>query len=103
MCIVGMFKKLETSGKKKKCKQVADLADLARSVSNHQYCCAASSDGDGEMVTEKWLTILNHINNVHDCHGERLPSFYIALYMYIMSIPCDKTFPWVPLFFTLRP
>ena len=70
MCIVGVFKKLETSGKKKKCKQVADWA---RSVSNHLYWCAASSDGDGEMVSEKWLSILNHITNVHEGHGERFP------------------------------
>ena len=69
MCIVGVFKKLETSGKKK-CKQVADWA---RSVSNHLYWCAASSDGDGEMVSEKWLSILNHITNVHEGHGERFP------------------------------
>ena len=70
MCIVGVFKKLETSGKKKKCKQVADWA---RSVSNHLYWCAASSDGDGKMVSEKWLSILNHITNVHEGHGERFP------------------------------
>jgi len=66
----GVFKKLETSGKKKKGKQVADWA---RSVSNHLYWCAASSDGDGEMVSEKWLSILNHITNVHEGHGERFP------------------------------
>ncbi|XP_078340505.1 uncharacterized protein LOC144617479 [Crassostrea virginica] len=68
----GVFKKLETSGKKKMCKQVADWA---RSVSNQLYWCAASSDGDGEMVSEKWLSNLNHITNVNEGHGERFPKF----------------------------
>ena len=71
MCIVGVFKKLETSGKKK-CKQVADLA---RSVSNHLYWYATSSGGVGEMVSEKWLSILNHITNVHKCQRERFPKY----------------------------
>ena len=70
MCIVGVFKKMETSDKKKKCKQVADCA---RSVSNHLYWFAASSDEDGEMVSEKFMSILNHITNVHEGHGERFP------------------------------
>jgi solute carrier family 8 (sodium/calcium exchanger) len=68
---LGVFKKLEASGKKKKCKQVGDWA---RSVSNHLYWCAASSEGDGELVLEKWLSVLNHITNIHDGHGKLFPS-----------------------------
>ncbi|XP_061183986.1 uncharacterized protein LOC133192121 isoform X2 [Saccostrea echinata] len=66
----GVFKKLEAIGKKKKYKQVGDWA---RSVSNHLYWCAASSEGDGELVSEKWLSILNHITDVHEGHGKRFP------------------------------
>eukprot|EP00105_Crassostrea_gigas_P037323 XP_019921471.1 PREDICTED: uncharacterized protein LOC105325318 [Crassostrea gigas] len=61
---------LETVGKKKKCELVGDWA---RSVSNHLYWCASSSDGDGELVSEKWLSVLNHITNVHEGHGQRFP------------------------------
>lgn len=62
----GVYKKLETVGKKKKCELVGDWA---RSVSNHLYWCASSSDGDGELVSEKWLSVLNHITDVHEGHG----------------------------------
>nr|XP_034319417.1 uncharacterized protein LOC105325318 [Crassostrea gigas]XP_034319418.1 uncharacterized protein LOC105325318 [Crassostrea gigas] len=65
----GIYKKLETVGKKK-CELVGDWA---RSVSNHLYWCASSSDGDGELVSEKWLSVLNHITNVHEGHGQRFP------------------------------
>ena len=42
-------------------------------MSNHLYWCAASSDGDWEMVKQKWLSILNHIANVHEGHGDKFP------------------------------
>lgn len=63
-----MFKKLEAIGRKKKYKQVGDWA---RPVSNHLNWCAAFSEGDGELVSEKWLSILNHITDVHEGHGNR--------------------------------
>lgn len=65
----GIYKKLETVGKKK-CELVGEWA---RSVSNHLYWCASSSDGIGELVSEKWLSVLNHITNVHEGHGQRFP------------------------------
>jgi len=34
-----------------------------------------SSEGDGEMVLEKWLSILNHVANVHEGHGERFSKY----------------------------
>ena len=68
--VVGVYKKLEAAGKKKGCKKVKDWA---RSVSNHLYWCAASSNGDGELVQQKWLSILNHVTNVHQGHGDRFP------------------------------
>ena len=49
------------------------VADWFQSVSNHLYWCAASSDERGEMVSEKLLSILNHITSVHKGHGERFP------------------------------
>lgn len=49
----------------------AVVLEWAHSISNHLYWCAASSNGDAELVKEKWLSILNHICNVHHGHGEK--------------------------------
>ncbi|XP_056014958.1 uncharacterized protein LOC130052852 [Ostrea edulis] len=60
-----VFKKLEASGKK--CRKVAYWA---RSVSNHLYWCAASSNENGELVLEKWFSVLNHVANIYEGHGK---------------------------------
>ena len=65
-----MYKKLELAGKKKGCEKVKAWA---RSVSNHLYWCAASSNGEGDMVQQKWFSILNHVVNVHEGHCELFP------------------------------
>lgn len=54
--------------KKRECKQ---QGDKAQSVSDHQYWCAATSEGDGELLSERWLSILYHITDVHGVHEER--------------------------------
>ncbi|KAK3100232.1 hypothetical protein FSP39_016728 [Pinctada imbricata] len=66
----GIYKKLVAAGKKKGCESVGEWA---RSVSNHLYWCASSSQGDGELVKEKWLSLLNHVTNVHEGHGDLYP------------------------------
>lgn len=73
MCFIGVFKKLEAFGRKKKYKQVGDRA---RSVSNHLSWCATSSEGDGELVSKKWLYILNHIKDVYEGHGKRFLKYW---------------------------
>ena len=67
----GVYKKLESSGKKKGCEKVKAWA---RSVSNHMYWCAASSGGDGELVQQKWFSILNHVVDIHEGHGQMFPN-----------------------------
>lgn len=54
--------------KKKGCEQIKDWC---HSISNHLYWAAATSDGDGDLVEEKWLSILNHVCDVHEGHGDR--------------------------------
>lgn len=63
-----VFKKFKAIGKKRKCKQ---LGEKAQSLLKQQYWCAATSEGDGDLVSEKWLSILDYITYVHGCHGER--------------------------------
>ncbi|XP_021351033.1 uncharacterized protein LOC110448878 [Mizuhopecten yessoensis] len=67
----GVYKKLETLGKSKK---YAQAGLWARSVSNHVYWCAASSEGNGELVRQKWTSILNHITVIHEGHGDLFQS-----------------------------
>ncbi|KAJ8310408.1 hypothetical protein KUTeg_012273 [Tegillarca granosa] len=43
--------------------------EWARSVSNHIYWCAASSNGDGDLVRDQLVSILNHVTNMHEGHG----------------------------------
>ena len=61
--ILGVFKKLIAVSKKRDCSQIADWA---HSISNHMYWAASSSNGNGEMVLQKWQSILNHVCNKHE-------------------------------------
>lgn len=64
----GIFKKLEAVVKKKNCEI---RGDWSRSISNHTYWCAMSSEWGGELVSQKWCSILNHVCNVHEGHGNK--------------------------------
>ena len=45
-----------------------------KSIVNHLYWCAASTTaGNGEMIKAKWLSLENHIHNVHHGHGDLFP------------------------------
>lgn len=63
-------KKIEALSKKKSC---AIVGQWKQSISNHMYWCAASSNGDGQKVVAKWLSITNHVRNVHEGHSEAFP------------------------------
>ncbi|KAK3105927.1 hypothetical protein FSP39_008705 [Pinctada imbricata] len=67
----GVFKKLIAVSKKRDCSQIADWA---HSISNHMYWAASSSNGNGEMVLQKWQSILNHVCNKHEGHGDLFPT-----------------------------
>ncbi|KAH3817855.1 hypothetical protein DPMN_119411 [Dreissena polymorpha] len=55
-------------GKKKGCEAVGNWA---RSIANHLYYCATSSEGNGDLVVAKWTSIGNHdVTNRHDGHGD---------------------------------
>jgi len=64
-------KKIEALAKKKSC---AVLGNWKQSISNHLYLFSAGSNGDGEQVKAKWLSITNHVINVHQGHSETFPS-----------------------------
>ena len=58
------------SWKKKGCEA---LKKWAHSISNHMYWCASSSGGDGETMVQMWQSILNHVKDFHEGHGQLFP------------------------------
>ncbi|XP_014676345.1 PREDICTED: uncharacterized protein LOC106816275 isoform X2 [Priapulus caudatus] len=62
-----IMKKLDKLAKKKCNRQ---LTSWVRSVVNHLYWAAASSGGRAEECREKWLSVVNHVANVHTGHGD---------------------------------
>ncbi|XP_046339478.2 uncharacterized protein LOC124120650 isoform X2 [Haliotis rufescens] len=67
----GIYKKLQKISKKK---GLEIISLWAHSISNHLYWCAATSKGNAEEVQAKWLSIANHIANIHSGHGASFPS-----------------------------
>lgn len=69
--IKGIHKKILAKSKRRTCDV---LGRWAQSISNHIYWAAASSGGNGQLVRDKFLSILNHVTNVHVGHSELFPS-----------------------------
>lgn len=69
---VGLRKKLEAAAKQKDCQLIGEWL---RSIINHLYWCIVSTDpGETDMVGAKWLSLENHIHNVHSGHSDIFPS-----------------------------
>ena len=67
----GFRKKLDKLGKQKNCEVISEWQ---KSIINHLYWCVSSSPADdSELITAKWLSLDNHIHNVHRRHGKKFP------------------------------
>lgn len=60
-----------SAGKEKWCEF---LIKLAQAVSNYTYWCAAISNGNEELLKSKLLSLLNHVCDIHEGHGDLFPS-----------------------------
>ena len=59
----GLCKKIDKIAKEKDCEEVGEWR---QSISNHMYWCAASTtDGNGQVIKEKWKMLPLHIQNIH--------------------------------------
>ena len=70
--IIGFRKKLEALAKQKDCDLVGKWL---RSIINHLYWSVASTpDGDAEKMKVKWLSLDNHVHDVHSGHHGLFPN-----------------------------
>ncbi len=66
----GLAKKIDALSKRPKC---ADAGKWTRSIVNHVYWCASTSNGDQDLLLAKWDSVVNHICNIHDGHSDLFP------------------------------
>lgn len=64
-----IVKKLTKSAKKKGCE---DLFPWIKSICNHLWWACQTSKGNGELLREKWISIVNHVINVHSWGGSNV-------------------------------
>lgn len=69
---VGIKKKLIAASKRFKDSDI--ILVWVKSIVSHLYYCACTSNGDGQLIVAKWLSILNHISNVHSGHSPIFPT-----------------------------
>ena len=67
MLLAAIGKKVEKIGKAKK-KQIVN--GWVQSIKNHVYWCASTSNGNPELIREQWMSMFNHIIDIHDGHGK---------------------------------
>ena len=67
---IGLRKKLEALAKKKGYDLVAKWQ---KSIINHLYWCVSSTtDGNGDVIKAKWLSLDRHLHNLHRNHSDKL-------------------------------
>ena len=59
-------KKLRAASKKATCKI---LEKWIKSIGNHLWWCCATCEGDSELLREKWISVLFHVQNKHRWTG----------------------------------
>ena len=62
---------MESLAKLKECKVVGEWE---KSMINHLYWCVVSTRcGNGDVMKAKWLSLDNHLHDVHSGHSEDYP------------------------------
>ena len=61
-----VVKKLMQKGKQKHCEQLPWM----QSISNHLWWSVQTCNGDVQLLIDKWVSIVHHINNVHEWVGD---------------------------------
>lgn len=67
--MLGLKKKLDALSKEKDC---SVASEWRRSLTNHLYWCACTSNGDGELMLAKWESVADHMQDIHTNHDNPL-------------------------------
>ena len=68
---IGLHKKLDAAAKQRDCERIGEWQ---KSIVNHLYWCIVSTPScDFTVVKAKWLSLDNHVHNVHTGHGDGYP------------------------------
>ncbi|XP_065071075.1 uncharacterized protein LOC135695817 [Rhopilema esculentum] len=67
----GVESKLTKAGQKK---GASLIQNWIKAIVNHIYWIASTSGHEKELKKEKWLSVLNHMCNIHAGHGDLFPN-----------------------------
>ena len=67
-----VVKQLTQKGKLKHCER---LLPWIQSISNHLWWAAQICNGDAQLLTEKWTSIVYHVSNIHEWNGGKDSKF----------------------------
>ena len=85
-------KKLSKKAKKKGCEE---LTAWIQCISNHLWWCAATCNGQAEVLREKWLSMLEHIANKHTWKSSPKFQFVKKCGHAVMSRREKKSITWL--------
>ncbi|XP_070390968.1 uncharacterized protein [Dermacentor albipictus] len=66
----GIRRKLTAASRKARCRE---LLSWIQPIVNHLYWCACACGGNGDLLVATWTSLLNHIADIHDGHGNPYP------------------------------
>ncbi|XP_054927727.1 uncharacterized protein [Dermacentor andersoni] len=66
----GIRRKLTAASRKARCRE---LLSWIQPIVNHLYWCACACGGNGDLLVATWTSLLNHIADIHDGHGNLYP------------------------------
>ena len=80
----GVIKQLTQKGKLKHCER---LLPWIQSISNHLWWAAQTCNGDAQLLTEKWTSIVYHVSNVHEWNGGKDSKFNKCVHL---TLPIEE-------------
>ena len=84
-------KQLTQKGKLKHCER---LLPWIQSISNHLWWAVQTCNGDAQLLTEKWTSIVYHVSNVHEWNGGKNSKFNKCVHL-TLSVEEQHSKKWL--------